>query len=183
MSYGQFTAQDNRVFTLRKPTLTDADAYVALKNRLVEEKADIDLTKKTNRERETSWLLGQIKRMEENRTHFIVAAYEGAVVGHSFVNPRRGKSSHLAELGIMIDLDFRDIGLGTEMLKRLESIATKNGIESIILEVFESNKRACHVYTNVGYKQVGVYKNAIKHENKYIDSVMMQKILTERANT
>lgn len=177
MFLGEYLTGDGRLVVLREPRLSDVEGYVALKNRLVEEDADVDLTRMTNSERETEWLQGQISRMDSKRTFFVVAEHGEILVGHSFVNPRRGKSSHVAEMGIMVDRDYRDVGLGSEMIKLLESTAVKQGIESVILEVFESNKRARRVYSRLGYREVGVYSNAIKHKGAYLDSVIMQKTL------
>ncbi len=150
---------------------------MALKNSLVEEDADIQNDRPTSLEDEMKWLSNMIKTVREGALLHIVAEVDERVVGHCHMAPRRGKMRHIGELGIMILEEFRDIGIGTEMATTMEDMASDEGYESMILEVFSTNSRAIHVYERLGYERVGVYKRAVKRDSGYSDIVMMQKIL------
>ena len=52
------------------------------------------------------------------------------------------------------DPSSRNIGLGTELLRRLESKAKIKGFKWCILETSKPLEAACHVYERAGYKVV-----------------------------
>lgn len=75
---------------------------------------------------------------------------------------------HINEL--IIDRNFRGIGVGTKLVK--ESIKRLNGIKTVTLTVQAKNKRAIRVYRSLGFKEV-VYGNKIitMEYNKEIDKI------------
>lgn len=73
-----------------------------------------------------------------------------------------------ADIGIKIcDASFQNRGYGSNLLRMLieylftdESINNEVKIEKIILDTDYENKRAQHVYENIGFKKTRVIKNA-----------------------
>jgi RimJ/RimL family protein N-acetyltransferase len=63
------------------------------------------------------------------------------------------------------------------MMKTLVGQAEKMGLKVLTLTAFASNERAIHVYEKVGFVQTGrVLKKHFK-DGKYIDEIIMTKLL------
>jgi predicted DNA-binding protein (MmcQ/YjbR family)/GNAT superfamily N-acetyltransferase len=58
---------------------------------------------------------------------------------------------------IFIDGTCRNMGLGSELVRRLEAKAKINGYKWCILETGEPLEAACHIYTKAGYKVIPNY--------------------------
>ena len=92
--------------------------------------------------REDKFLLvnTEIISMEEERGWFerstkagmlyLVARVDGKVVGGASIHPFTGKRSHVAEFGIFIRDGYRNMGLGTELTRRLSKLPAKAGSKS-----------------------------------------------------
>ena len=73
---------------------------------------------------------------------------------------------------IIVDNNYRKIGIATKLLKYLEDIYK---LDNITLEVRESNKSAINFYLKNGFKEVTRRKNYYKDE----DGILMIKNLGE----
>jgi RimJ/RimL family protein N-acetyltransferase len=172
-----FSAKDGRRVILRTPRWEDLDDLLGLINSLVDEKADIFRAEKTSREEEINWLSGLLARLEKDEVFFLVAEVDGKVVASSHLNRRSGYEKHVGVLGIVIKNGFREIGIGTEIMKTLIEEADKMGLEVLTLSVFASNKRAIHVYEKVDFSETGRIPRKHFRDGEYIDEVIMTKLL------
>jgi len=119
----RFTAKDGRHITLRTPRWEDLDDLMEYINSLVDEGADIAKNQKVTREQEADWLARGLAEIEKGNVFMVIAEVDGKVVGCSDVTKRGGYSKHVGGIGIGIKSGYRDIGIGTEMLKTLISQA------------------------------------------------------------
>ncbi|MFB0558215.1 MAG: N-acetyltransferase family protein [Candidatus Bathyarchaeia archaeon] len=170
-----FTAKDGRKVVLRAPRWSDLDDMLEFINSLVEEGADITMDRKQTKEEEMDWLARLLSSVEKERLVAVVAEVEGKFIGQVEVSPRSGRSRHVGNLGISVRNGYRDIGIGTELMKEAEAQARRLGIEIITLEVFATNDRARQVYEKVGYREIGQIPNGIFREGEYIDNIIMAK--------
>jgi len=170
-----FKAKDGREVTLRAPRWSDLDDMLEFINSLVEEGADIIVDTKKTREEEVNWLARLLSSVEKDRKIAVVAEVDGRFVGQVEVSPRGGRSMHVGDLGISIRDGYRDIGIGTELMREAEVQARRLGIEVITLEVFAANDRALHVYEKLGYGEIGRIPKGVVRDDEYIDSVIMAK--------
>jgi RimJ/RimL family protein N-acetyltransferase len=176
-SIRSFRAKDGREVVLRTIRWEDLDGLLELINCLVEEKADIVRTERVSREEEIDWLCGVLSRLEKDEECYIVAEVDGKVVANSEVSRGRGYEKHVGEIGIAIRDGFRDVGIGTEMMKALIDQARGWGLKVLTLRVFASNRRAFHVYEKLGFVQTGVIPRKLFRDGGYIDEVIMTKLL------
>jgi RimJ/RimL family protein N-acetyltransferase len=172
-----FFAKDGRKVVLRTPKWEDLDDFLELINSLVDEKAEITRTEKATREEEIDWLSKALSRLEKDETFFLVAEVDGKVVATSEINKRSGYQKHVGVIGIAIRSGFRDLGIGTEMMKALVNQAQEAGLKVLTLTAFASNKRAIRVYEKVGFVQTGRVPKKHFKEGKYIDEIIMTKLL------
>jgi ribosomal protein S18 acetylase RimI-like enzyme len=172
-----FTAKDSQKVVLRTPKWEDLDDLLELINSLVDEKAEIIATEKVSREEEIDWLSKALSRLERNETFYLVAEVGGKVVAISEIDKRSGHQKHVGMMGIAVKSGFRDLGIGTEMMKTLVNQAQKAGLKVLTLSAFASNKRAIHIYEKVGFVQTGRVPKKFFKEGKYIDEIIMTRLL------
>jgi RimJ/RimL family protein N-acetyltransferase len=176
-SIHSFSAKDGREVVVRTIGWDDLDDLLELINCLVEEKADIVKTERVSREEEVDWLCGALSRLEKDEECYIVAEVDGKVVANSEVSRGRGYEKHVGGIGIAIKDGFRDVGIGTEMMKALIDQALGWGLKVLTLRVFASNRRAFHLYEKVGFVQTGVIPKKLFRDGEYIDEIIMTKLL------
>jgi len=110
---------------------------------------------------------------------FLIARVDGKVVGGANVEMhpegQRSNHAHVANYGIFISKNFRNLGLGTILTKEFVEIAKQHGVEVLQLGVYASNERAFHVYQKCGFKQAGRLTRGAKFsDGTYTDEILME---------
>lgn len=121
----------------------------------------------------------QAKIANERETIFI-AQYEEKMVGWlMFQSPHRKRLAHTGTFGMMVLKEYRGLGIGKLLLKKIITWAEHNPyIKKISLGVFSTNERAIALYKKMGFVEEGRKINEIKlHDNEYIDDVLMYKMV------
>jgi len=175
----RFKARDGREVVLRTPRWEDLDDLLGFINSLVEEGADIARKEKVTRQQEAEWLGRRLAHLDSDYLFALVAEVDGKVVANSELGRKGGYSEHVGEIGIGIREGYRDIGIGTEMLKTLIAHAEEIGLKLVTLCVFSTNERAIHVYRKVGFEETGRIPNYIFKDGRYIDHIIMSREMHE----
>jgi len=95
------------------------------------------------------------KSLASDNSVFLIAMLpSGEVIGVSGLHGGRRKANrHKGGIGIDVSREWRDKGVGTELLRHLIDWAKKsNVITRIELEVMTHNERAIHMYEKFGFK-------------------------------
>lgn len=177
--YKQFKTKSGKAVTLRSLKWDDLDDALLLANSTVLERGtDPDLgvllDKMQTRESEADWLSKRLVRIESGDEISVVAEVDGRMVGNSEV--ARGVSSDEfahGKLGILLSKEFRNQGIGLEMVKTIVDESRKAGLKTIELEAFTTNERAMYVYEKAGFRQVGRIPKKIFRDGKFTDIVVM----------
>jgi RimJ/RimL family protein N-acetyltransferase len=173
-----FSTRDGRQVILRTPVWDDLEDLMALINSLVEERANILIDEKVTREEEIDWLSKALSSLEKDEISYLVAQVDGNVIANSELGRGTfGCERHVGRLGIVIRNGFRNVGIGTEMMKALIEQARGMGLKVLTLSAFASNERARHVYQKVGFTEVGRIPRKFYKQGKYIDEILMAKVL------
>ena len=172
-----FSVKGGQEVVLRTPKWEDLDDLLALINSLVDERADVIRSEKVSREEEIDWLSKVLCRLEKDEAFYMVAEVGGKVVGVSEINRGGGYERHVGVIGIAIRSEFRDLGIGAEMMEVLVEQGRKIGLKILTLSAFASNKRAIHVYEKAGFVQTGAIPKKHFKEGKYIDELIMTMVL------
>ena len=172
-----FFAKDGRKVVLRTPKWEDLDDFLEIINSLVDEGADILRTERVSKEEEIDFLSKVLSRLEKDEMFYLVAEVDGKVVAVSEISKRGGYEKHVGVIGIAIRNGFRDLGIGTEIMKTLVEKAQKMGLKVLTLSAFATNKPAIHVYEKVGFVQTGTIPKKHFKEGKYIDEIILTKVL------
>jgi ribosomal protein S18 acetylase RimI-like enzyme len=173
----QFTAKDGRKVLLRTPKWEDLDDFLEYINALVDEGADIVQDQKATRDQEADWLGTMLARLEKGERFSIVAEVEGKAISIAELWRKKGYQSHVGGVCLGISKNYRDIGIGTQLMTMLISHAKTIGLKILTLEVYATNKRAIHVYKKVGFKETGRIPKGLYRHGNYIDEVLMTKKL------
>lgn len=115
-----------------------------------------------------------------NCDFMITAFHDNEVIGDLGVTQIRNhiKYRHRAYMGISIQQQYCNMGLGSAMVEYAVRLAKANGFEQLELGVFEDNIGAMHLYKKFGFKKYGVQPRAFKlKDGTYRDELIMVKML------
>jgi RimJ/RimL family protein N-acetyltransferase len=173
----RFTAKDGRKVILRTLKWEDLDDLMEFINSLVEEGADIIREQKVTRDQEVDWLGRKLAILEKGNEFDLVAEVEGKVIAIAELQRKKGCSNHVGGFAIGISKNYSEIGIGTQLLKRLIAQAKTIGLKMLTIEAFSTNKRAIHVYEKLGFKKTGTRSKFFYSNGNFIDEVIMTQEL------
>ena len=121
------------------------------------------------------WLFERSERYE-----VIVAEVEESIAGWASLNPYSHRCAYngVADLSVYIQRKQRGKGIGKALLKDLEDRAKKSDFHKLVLFTFPFNQAGQGLYKGIGFREVGVFQEQGKLDNKYVDVMAMEKILT-----
>jgi RimJ/RimL family protein N-acetyltransferase len=170
-------AKNHRKIVLRTPRIEDLDDLLSLINSLVEEKAEILGTKKFTRQQETEWLFKVLSQLEKDEIFFLVAETDSKVVASSDIQILSEDENQIGLIGIAVSNGFRNLGIGTEIMKTMAEQASLFGLKILKVSVFGTNNKAIHLYEKLGF--VPVHRILKKHyrNGRFIDEIIMTKTI------
>jgi len=96
------------------------------------------------------------------------------VVGWCDILPKALEGfTHCAELGIGVLPSHRGRGIGKRLMQETLTLAKKQNLERVELQVYASNRAAVSLYEAFGFEVEGIKKRARKIDGVYDDIVMM----------
>ena len=123
-----------------------------------------------------------IKHKLVNRNETIIIAEKddevvGFIVFESTQNRKR--LSHTGCFGLLIQKDYRGLGIGKMLIQALLEWAEKNPlIEKVSLAVYSTNHRAISLYKRMGFIEEGRKIKEFKFaDNEYVDDILMYKLV------
>ena len=110
---------------------------------------------------------------------FIVAVVEKKVVGFGTYGDFRFKKAYqfTVEHSVYIDENFHGFGIGRLLLQELIDLAYKQKIHTMIAVIDSENQGSVVFHEKFGFETVGVIKESGFKFNKWLDSIIMQRIL------
>jgi ribosomal protein S18 acetylase RimI-like enzyme len=177
--YKQFTAKNRKLVTLRSLRWEDLDQALESAEELFQEwetdpKFGVPMSKKPTLETEARWLADNLVKIETGKQISVAAEIDGKLAGNCLVD--RSENSileHYGRLGIAVSKEFRNIGLGYEIMKTALDECRKAGVTLIDLEVFANNERAIHLYEKVGFREAGRTPKKINRNGQFEDDILM----------
>ena len=131
--FRRFNSKNSKEVTLRAPKWSNVDDFLKLINSMVEEMAYINADKQYTRESEVEFVASLLSSLERDERISVVAESDGHVIGHVEINPQTGHSRHVGILGIGIIKNYKDIGIGKELMIEAEIQCKTLEIEQIQL--------------------------------------------------
>ena len=91
-------------------------------------------------------------------------------------NPREAYR-HVADFSVYVERAHRGKGAGTVLLTRLIELGREHGFHKLVLSAFPSNTGGMALYSKLGFRTVGVYKEQGLLDSQWVDTIIMEKIL------
>lgn len=85
--------------------------------------------------------------------------------------------SGVVYISIYIERKMRGKGLGKTLLGFLIEAAKKEGFHKLVLSTFKLNEAGQKLYKSLGFREVGTYINQGILDGKFIDVIIMEKLL------
>ena len=152
----------------------DADAIRTIHNQgIVDRIATLDTTLRTPDDLR-AWLA------ERGPRHpVIVADADGTVVGWASLNRFNPRDcyDHVADFSVYIERQWRGKGVGRQLLNRLVELARGIGYHKMVLAAMACNEAGIALYTRTGFTRVGIYHEQGQLDGKWVDVVIMEKLL------
>lgn len=160
------------------PSMERLDAILEFVNRLIKEDTFLNFTgnPKTLAEEE-NWLKNALINIKTGRSFIIWAIHKGKIVGSSDINRGGTRDWHVGKMGLMVDRDFRQDGIGRFLLDHILKKAKKMEIKIVTLDIFGDNEVAIKLYQKAGFKEFSRLPNGLYRQKKYSDKIGMYKNL------
>jgi RimJ/RimL family protein N-acetyltransferase len=166
------TARDGRRWILRPGRPTDGRALARLFADVRTEGRWLITTPGAISEPSEAFWISELIRAEESLA--LVAEADGKIVGNVLVSVDRGRATeHIGVLSICIAIDWRDVGIGSELVAGAQAWARERGLGKISLGVFPDNERAIAVYERRGFVREGLRRRQYRSGDAYRDEVLM----------
>jgi RimJ/RimL family protein N-acetyltransferase len=172
-----FKAKDGRNIILRTPKWQDLNDLLELINSLVDEKAEILITQKFTKEEEAEWLQKTFFSLERDELFLVVAEVDKKVIASSDFQIRSGDKEQVGLIGIVVRNGYRNLGIGTEIMKTHLEHAASLGLRVLTVNVFATNKRAIHVYEKIGFVRTDIILKKHFRQGSFIDEIIMTNLI------
>jgi phosphinothricin acetyltransferase len=154
----------------------DAFAVALIYNQGIADRlATLETEERTTEER-LAWL-----EARGPRHPVIVADVNGSLVGFGSLNvfnPRKAYD-HVADFSLYVERAWRGKGVGRILLEALIDRARRIGYHKMVLSAFPFNPVGMALYRRLGFRVVGIYKEQGLLDGRWVDTIVMEKILAE----
>lgn len=120
------------------------------------------------------------KNSTEKSLPYIIAKYDGKIVGYAYAFPYRHRSAYrfTVEESVYIAKDYHGKGLGKLLLGEIITSCKTLGYKQMVAVIAGAdNAPSIVLHTKLGFVQAGVLKNVGFKFEKWIDTIIMQKEL------
>lgn len=161
---------------IREASLGDAGALAVIYNQGIADRiATLETEDRTPEERR-AWLAAR------GALHpVLVAEVDGQVVGFGSLNvfnPRKAYD-HVADFSLYIERSWRGKGVGSRLLQALIERARRIGYHKLVLSAFPFNQGGLALYQKFGFRTVGLYKEQGLLDGRWVDTIIMEKLLRD----
>ncbi|HWQ30615.1 MAG TPA: arsinothricin resistance N-acetyltransferase ArsN1 family A [Negativicutes bacterium] len=162
------------MITVRMAEKTDiADITEIYNEGIADRTATLEADQKTQEDR-LAWF-----ESHDPRHPIIVAEENGSIVGYASLNVFNSRCAYdgVVDFSIYIRRSFRGKGGGSVLLTALIKKASELGYHKLVLSALSYNEHGKALYKKFGFREIGIYKEQGILDDKWIDILVMEKIL------
>ncbi len=159
---------------VRPAVLADAEAIRAIYNHeVLRTTATFDLVPRSLSDQE-QWLGARSGAFSA-----IVAELEGQVVGYASLSPYKDRAAYrtTVEDSVYVRRDRQGTGVGTLLLRSILDVAAASGFHVVIARIEGSSTASQALHVSCGFTLVGVEREVGRKFNRWLDIVVMQRLL------
>jgi len=162
-----------REYSVRPARADDADAISAIYNEGIADRATLETESRTPQERR-SWLAAR-----DARHPVVVVEADGVVIGWASLNVFNARDAyrHVADISVYVARGARGKGAGTALLERLVTLGREIGFHKLVLAGFPNNAASVALYSRLGFREVGVYREQGLLDGRWVDVLLMERLL------
>jgi len=109
------------------------------------------------------WLRRFVARIESGEIVSLVAESDGRIVGEATLyRAQHGWTRHVAEIRVAVAPALRREGLGYTLARELVRIATRIGVEKLVIQVVENQVGARKMFRKLGFRQEATLRGHVK---------------------
>jgi len=167
--------------TIRVAEAADAESIAAIHNQGIEDRiATLDTTLRTP-DVTRRWL------DERGARYPVLVATAAAASGPTApdlvgwgslncFNPRSAYD-HVADFSVYVRRDVRGHGVGRQLLDALVGRARAHSFHKMVLSALARNEAGVALYESAGFSRVGIYREMGWLDDRWVDVLLMEKIL------
>lgn len=166
-------------YDIRPAEPDDAGALYRFGERLLVE-SSFFLRSPGERARSAHEMRSVIERFCELPHYLLLSAWYGeTAVGEAVVTSGDfQRNRYTATIGIGVLQAHTGRGLGTALMGEMEAFGRRRRLRRLELTVMAPNTRARALYERMGYVEEGVKRDSLFVDGRFVDEVLMAKILT-----
>ncbi|MCR4405320.1 MAG: GNAT family N-acetyltransferase [Anaerolineae bacterium] len=170
------TTSDGRPLVVRPAAPSDAPLVIAVVDAVCRERRYM-MTERFLPGPEWQEALGMIPR--SGWKLLLVAECEGRIVGwcRAFADTVSPFARHTAEVGIGILKPYREIGIGTHLLRQTIQGSREAHLEKLTAAIFAINERALNLFIGRGFRVTGRRYRQFNLDGRYIDELLLERFL------
>ena len=163
-----------RDMTIRSAGPADAGAIAAIYNQGIEDRLATLETETRSAEERRRWL-----EARGPRHPVVVGELQGRIVGWGSLNSFNPRSAydHVADFSVYVGREWRGRGVGHRLLETLIARARELAYHKLVLAAFPFNPAGITLYRRLGFAEVGVYREQGQLDGKWVDVVVMERML------
>jgi RimJ/RimL family protein N-acetyltransferase len=176
------TASDGRRWTLRPARPTDSRALARLFASVRREGRWLVTPPSAVSQPSEAFFIGEMIRGDDGLT--LVAEADGEAIGNVLVTIERNVvSSHVGTLSIVIAEGWRDVGIGSAMVRAAQDWAAGRGLLKLALAVFPDNERAIAVYEHAGFVREGLRRRQYRADGDVLRDELLMAWFPDESST
>lgn len=115
----------------------------------------------------------------QGRYSVLVSEKDGIVVGWATINPYSSRCAYegVGDISIYIHRTHRGKGIGSKLLEELEQWGREQRFHKLVLFTFPFNRLGQGLYRKAQYREVGVFENQGCLDGKFVNVMVMEKLL------
>lgn len=169
-----FVSKKDRKVVFRFPLKEDFEQIWGYACSLAAEDTTVELSgDPPSREDELKWFAQMLKDMAQGNKIYLAVVVDGVYAGSGEVRRGKLRHAHVGEIGLSLGSEFREEGIGTELLSALIFEARRMGLRLLTINCFETNSSALHVYEKLGFKTAGIIPGAIAFKGGWVGEVKL----------
>lgn len=160
--------------TIRPATTADAPAIATIYNQGIEDRLATLETQLRSAEERRQWMTARGPRHP-----VIVVEADRQVVGWASLNSFNARPAydHVADISVYVERAWRGRGVGRRLLGRLDELARAIGYHKLVLAAFPFNEAGMGLYRRMGFAPVGIYREQGLLDGRWVDVVVMERLL------
>ena len=123
----------------------------------------------------------RIRAFQHDRLIPLLAEAEGRIVADATLHRRPSHwLRHVAEVHVVVDPEYRRLGLAHNLLYELFDLARLAGIETLLAEMIPEQEAAVMLFERLGFRKEATFSHLVKdlHERRH-DMLIMIRDLTQ----